>query len=199
AGVVTLTAPGTIGAPLSGPATEDVDTDATMINATDTGTGLASTGGNGIWITDAGSVDFTSVTTADGVVVLSAGSLSATSVTAGGTGRNAILTTTSGDLAVLSVTAAGDAVSLTAAGAITDGDTTDDNDVTATNLSMKAASGIGASGSAATLETTVTNLAASGGTGGVFVANTGGLTINTQGSVAGVSANGAVNVSASSP
>jgi autotransporter-associated beta strand protein len=66
-----------------------------------------------------------------------------------------------------------------------------------TSLALSAALGVGTT---SPLNVAVANLAAAGGSGGVDVANSGGLTIGTVGSVAGVSASGAnVQVIASSP
>jgi fibronectin-binding autotransporter adhesin len=68
------------------------------------------------------------------------------------------------------------------------------NNVTATSLAMSATNGIGVLNA---LQTQVSNLAAAGGARGVFVANTGGLTIAGVGSVSGVAAsNGGIDVSA---
>lgn len=65
------------------------------------------------------------------------------------------------------------------AGAIIDGNDPVDGtlNITALNLSMTAATGIGGTGATATIETQVSNLEAQTGTGGIFLENTGDLTI----------------------
>src|SRR5207249_3331395 len=117
---LTMSASIDIGAPLTGPQVEQIDTAVNSITASTSLTPNAGT--HGIWITDSDAVTLTSVTTADGLVRISAGdSITATLVTAGGTGRNVTLITTAGtgNIAVGAVTALGDRGTLTAVGAVT--------------------------------------------------------------------------------
>lgn len=110
------------------------------------------------------------------------------------------LTTTAGDLSVETLvgdlqlgngttitaavqTATGTAT-LTAAGAILGNASAGPQDVIAATLSATAANGVGTALNP--LLTSVANLAATGGTGGVFVNNTGALTVTTLGALAGV-------------
>ena len=82
---------------------------------------------------------------------------------------------------------AGGTVTLNAnVGGITDGNGASTN-IAAANLVASAVTGIG---TANALETSVTNLEATGGTGGVNVANTGNLTVGGIGATTGVSATG---------
>jgi fibronectin-binding autotransporter adhesin len=98
------------------------------------------------------------------------------------------LTTTSGDIAVGTILAGGigDAF-LTAAAAITDIDATNP-DITADDVVLIGSTGVATSGDF--LEISASNLEAVGGTGGVFVANSGSLIIGNIGSVVGVNASG---------
>ena len=80
-------------------------------------------------------------------------------------------------------------------GAILDGQgdslASPDNNITADDLVLSATSGIGTGTDAGFIETKVTNLEASGGTGGgVFLINDGDLEIGGIGSMSGVSASG---------
>ena len=143
------------------------------------------------------------IVTADGQIDLAvSGTLTVSQpITAGGTGRNITLTTTaSGNISLGALlTAAADTVTLNAAGAITDGNATANN-ITATTAVMVAATGIGTVGDP--LETTVSNLEASGGSAGVFLTNTGALTI---GDFSGLTPDGVkvtggdIKITASSP
>ncbi|WP_254508744.1 autotransporter-associated beta strand repeat-containing protein [Anatilimnocola floriformis] len=100
------------------------------------------------------------------------------------------LTTTAG-AAIANVTTSGG--SIVAGTSITDAD--DDNNVTGTSIVLQAATGVGTS--ADPIETTLANLEASGGSGGVFLANTGNLIIGGVSALVGVSATASdVNVSA---
>jgi fibronectin-binding autotransporter adhesin len=108
------------------------------------------------------------------------------------------ITIVGGSIAVEGLAAGANAVALTArAGAITDGGGT--TDVTGSSLAASATTGVGTGADA--LETVVTNFEASGGSGGVNVANTGGLTVGgASGSLTGVSATGGdITITASSP
>ena len=99
--------------------------------------------------------------------------------------------TTTGSAAVADVTGSAGAA-IVAGGSITDAD--DDNNITSPNIALTAATGIGSSGNP--LETTVASFEASGGTGGVFLVNTGDLAIGGIGALVGVSATGGgINVS----
>ncbi|MEZ5593176.1 MAG: hypothetical protein R3F53_21690 [Gammaproteobacteria bacterium] len=78
------------------------------------------------------------------------------------------------------INGAGGTVSITStAGAITDANDPPDGtlNITALNLSMSAATGVGGTGATATLETQVGNLEAQTTTGGIFIDNIGDLTI----------------------
>ncbi|MDA1017307.1 MAG: hypothetical protein O3A00_22975, partial [Planctomycetota bacterium] len=103
------------------------------------------------------------------------------------------VTIVGGSIAVEGLNAGTNAVTLTArAGAITDGGGT--TDVTASSLAASATTGIG-SGDA--LETAVSNLEASGGSGGINIANTGSVTVGgASASLTGLSAtNSAISLS----
>ncbi len=100
------------------------------------------------------------------------------------------LTTTAG-AAIANVTTSGG--SIVAGTSITDAD--DDNNVTGTSIVLQAATGVGTS--ADPIETTLANVEAAGGSGGVFLANTGNLIIGGVSALVGVSATASdVNVSA---
>ncbi len=100
------------------------------------------------------------------------------------------LTTTAG-AAIANVTTSGG--SIVAGTSITDAD--DDNNVTGTSIVLQAATGVGTS--ADPIETTLANVEAAGGSGGVFLANTGNLIIGGVSALVGVSATASdVNLSA---
>src|SRR5262249_30433366 len=155
----------------------------------------------GIWLSDTDALTVTNATTQDGVILIdaattAAGTLTATNVVAGGTGRNVRLQTiTGGAVAVGVVSAAGNSVRINAAGAVTGSAGTN---ITALNLNISAGTGVGAVGTP--LTTTVSNLAVAAGTGGVFVANTGALTLTSLttfgATVTGVTGGGAATISA---
>jgi filamentous hemagglutinin family protein len=149
-----------------------VDLDTTVTNLTATTSG-------------AGNIN---INEADGLNVLAASALNG----------NTTVTSTTGNINVTTVDAIGGTATLTAfSGAITDANL-GVNSVTATNLVASAASGIGTNTNR--LETTVSNLEAAGGLGGVFVSNTGGLTIGGITAMNGVTATGSdIKVTASSP
>ncbi len=112
-----------------------------------------------------------------------------------GAGNNLVLGNASSAATVVSTggTTAGTATAtLTATGAITSAAPAGIMDVAALLLGATAGTGIGTSGTP--LETTIGTLAASGGTGGVFLTNTGALTVGTVGAQNGVSATGAANI-----
>ena len=172
----------------------DLDTTiTTLINANVAGTGninISDTAG-GLVVTSAttadGNIDITAVgaltvasavTTAGGNITLSAtgGNLDVTTATAGGSGDIQLTTTTSGDVAVGLVTAAGDAVSITSAGAVTDGNLGAVNVVSDT-LTLLAAGGI-------SLDTTITTLLSASATaaGNINIVDTAGGLIVTAAS-----------------
>ena len=98
---------------------------------------------------------------------------------------------------VVNAGAGGDVFLTAVGGAMTDANVASNN-ITAADLVLRAASGIGQT--ADELETTVNRLEADGGTGGVFITNTGALTIGGISGVTGVSAtSGDIRVTASSP
>src|SRR5262249_14438923 len=168
------------GTNLTASAVTGIDLDTTITTVTSANV----TGTGAIDINDlAGGLVVTSATTNDGAITLNAtgGDLTLTTVTAGGTDRTiTATTTTSGNINVGVLTALLDTVTLSAAAAITDGNGAANN-VSATNLLLRATTGIGSgTGTTATdpLETTVTNLDARNTTsGGIYLVNTGPLTI----------------------
>lgn len=169
--VVTLTADRAIGQP---GAVADMDTAANSWILNTTGPGpFVGAPTPGIWVTDTGTVTVTNAATVDGVILLaSAGTMTVTTVNAGGTGRNVRLLTTAGDIVLGTVSAAGDSVLLQTTGAIVDNNA--GNNVTAGNLEMKAATGIGAGNA---IESTVNKLAAVSTAGSIEVANSIALTV----------------------
>ena len=183
-------------------ATPDIDTAVNTLSATTTGAGpFAGAPTPGIWVTDTNDLTVTTATTGDGVILIDAGgNLIAQAVTANGTGRNVRLRALGGDLTVGTITAAGDIVALSATGAIVDGNAAANN-VTALSLSLSAGTGIATP--ADPLETTVSNVAWSAGTGGIDLINTGALTITSVtafgATVTGGTGNGAATVTAASP
>jgi filamentous hemagglutinin family protein len=181
---------------LTASAVTGIDLDTTISTLTSANV----TGAGNIDISNSGALAVTSATTTNGNIILNAtgGNLTANTVSAGGAGADVtISTTTSGDIQLGTVTAP-DTVTLTSAGAITDTNGAANN-IAAASLAMTAVTGIGTSGDA--LETTVSNLEASGGIGGVFVTNTGALTLGgVSGALSGVSATGSdITITALSP
>jgi hypothetical protein len=137
------------------------------------------------------------------VSVTGTGSINVTNAAAGGDLSLASATTTNGaiNLAVaggnLTTTAAsgtdisapGNTVTLSASGAVVSGTAAGVTDVAASSLAAPSANGVGTS--ASPLKTAVGSLAASDGTGGVFVTNTGAaLSLGTVGALSGVTATG---------
>jgi hypothetical protein len=156
---------------LSATAQTGIDLDTTIATLT-----LADVLGIGaINISDtAGGLAVTTATTFDGDITLNAagGDLTVTTVTASGTGADVQLsTTTSGDVNVGAVTAAGDTVTITSAGAITDGNGATVN-IVADSLSATAQDGIDLDTTIATL-----TLASVLGTGNINIADTDGLIV----------------------
>ena len=169
---VTLTASGDIGQI----GTQHIDTRANSLTTSSNSSVVAGT--HGTWINEFDAVTLTSAATTDGVILVdAAGTMTVTTVNAGGTGRNIRLRTSAGDIAfgtAGSVTAAGNSVAIQAAGAVTE--STSATKVTAGQVVIAAAMGIGASGDL--LDVAVSSIAARSNTGGVFIANSSGpLTI----------------------
>ena len=139
---------------------------------------LSATAAGAIAVTDStGGLNVASATTTDGAISLTAtsGNLTATSATAGGAGRNVTLTTvTSGNVLVGSVTAAGDTITINSAGAIEESGADLGADLTASTLSLTAASGIGAAG---IIETAANTINGTTVTGGIALANSGALNV----------------------
>jgi filamentous hemagglutinin family protein len=130
----------------------------------------------------AGGLAVTTATTADGDITLNAtsGDLTVTTVTASGTGADVQLSTGStGDVNVGAVTAAGDTVTITSAGAITDGNAGLVN-ILADSLSATAQDGID-------LDTTITTLSLASvlGTGNINIADTDGLIVTSAATTTG--------------
>lgn len=107
----------------------------------------------------------------------------AVTISVGGSGDAAIRAINTGTTAVT-----GGRVTITAGAAITDADGNGTMNITSGNAVLTAATGIGTS--ANPIETTLSNLEASGGSGGVFITNTGNLAIGGLSGVDGVSATG---------
>jgi hypothetical protein len=180
---VTITSAGTItdangaaanviASTLSATAQSGIDLDTTIATLA-----LANVLGAGnINIADTDGLIVTSATTFDGSINLSAigGTLDVTTVTAGGTGDIQLTTTTSGNVNLGAVTAAGNTVTITSAGAITDGNGGAVN-ITADNLAATGTS-FGASGNP--IETSVDSLTVNTSTGGgdQFITEANGLT-----------------------
>ncbi|MDX1948077.1 MAG: autotransporter-associated beta strand repeat-containing protein, partial [Pirellulaceae bacterium] len=173
-----LSATGSIGA---SSANGDIDTAIATLTATSTTLG-------GIYLTDVNGLTITSATTTDGEIFIdaartSAGNMTATQVTATGTSRNVRLRTltATSDVLLGLVTAAGDTVAIDALGEIIDNNA-GVNNVAALNLVMITTDGIGNGGVGNDIDTTVTNLAAQGGSSAdandVRITNTGALTLN---------------------
>jgi hypothetical protein len=93
---------------------------------------------------------------------------------------NLLLRATSGDITIETLSAGTSNVSVTAtAGNVIDGDTAGDTevDVTAAGLQLAAGSSFGIGSGSNHLETTVSNLTAAAGSGGVFVTETDAVTV----------------------
>ncbi|MBI1953916.1 MAG: filamentous hemagglutinin N-terminal domain-containing protein [Candidatus Omnitrophica bacterium] len=160
-----------------------------------TGNRIGNTGNNQIDT----SVNEIDVTAGGDLLLTNDKTLLVTNATANGSGSDITLVTTSGDLLINLVSATGDLVTLTAAGAITESGSDAGSDLLASQAALSAASGIGTSGDS--LETTLTTLAAqTTSSGGVFISNTGTLSLGTVGSLTGVTAaGGGIRITASSP
>ncbi|MCY2986810.1 MAG: hypothetical protein NTY19_02965, partial [Planctomycetota bacterium] len=179
---VSLTALGDIGQT----GTAAIDTEA--VNLTTSSNSSSVAGLHGTWINEFDGVTVISATTTDGLISLSSGGpmtiRTVNAATGGATVRNVNLVTTSGDVTIgdsgggtitTSSTAAG-YVRISAAGGIVDSHA--GNDITTQNLLLRATTGIG---SADSLDTTVSNLAATNVTtsGNIQIRNTIDLTITT--------------------
>ncbi len=175
-----------------GDAAADVVADALTANAQgridlDTAVGSltahALTAGN-IIIDETDVVILTDIDTVNGnITIISGGQMTARDVAAGGSG-DISLTTSSGNILLGTITASGNDVTLTSAGAINDNNA-GNNNITALNLILSAANGIGLGGDE--LETSVSNLKATNTTSGnIDIDNTGNLilgTIRTPGNI----------------
>jgi fibronectin-binding autotransporter adhesin len=145
----------------------------------------------GIYLHDtAGGLIVAEATTSDGSISLTAtsGNLRLDDVTAGGAGNVTAMTDTSGNILVDSVTAFGNLITLNSIGNISESGGDGAPDLVAASATLSASTGIGTS--ADPLEIAATNLEGNGGTGGIYVANTGELTIGGIGPTVGVSASG---------
>lgn len=151
---------------------EELDTDVATLN-------VASTGA--VYILEADAVTLNSITTTDGLIDIQTtdGNMTVTSVTAGGTGKNATLTTSGTDRDIImsgNITAADDTVTLSASGNITD--TTDGTtDISAGTLTISAADSVGASGANNELDTDVTTLNVTS-TGAAYILEEDAVTLN---------------------
>ena len=189
---VNLTSTGTITATAGESGTADTDNITVSANVTvqSTGSGVTLQAGDDV-ILGAGAT-----VSANGTLTVTAGHNDIDGdggLTMDGT---ATLTGSSIDLAAVdsialgALTAAGGTVSIVSGtGAITDANDPPDGtiNVTASSLSLTAATGIGGTGTTATLETQVSNLEAVTTSGGIFIDNTGDLAIGgVTGSLSGV-------------
>ncbi|MHC4643645.1 MAG: autotransporter outer membrane beta-barrel domain-containing protein, partial [Planctomycetota bacterium] len=107
--------------------------------------------------TGGGALTLTSVTTTDGTIDVSAdsGNIIATLVTAGTGGDILLDTANSGDITLGSLTAAGDKITIDSAGSIDDAAADAVTDLTADELDLDAADGIGAGAAIETVATTI--------------------------------------------
>ncbi len=202
AAVPVLTATGGLTLGSSGTIADAADTDVTVTGA------AAVTGGGAITLVDDAGDSWAVTTNA----TFSTAGAFAISVNAGALGAadfgtltfNGTATTireTSDMLLTGASVAAASTAFLTSTGSINDAGGA--ANVTATSLSLVAATGIGDFGGPNPLTTVVTNLEATTATGGIFVSNTGALTlvdINTVDDIAiNVTAAGNINITALSP
>ncbi|MEJ1963385.1 MAG: filamentous hemagglutinin N-terminal domain-containing protein [Gammaproteobacteria bacterium] len=136
-------------------------------------------------------------TNSGGIYVRELNGLTLTDLSAAGTGSDVVVTSDSGDITVGTISALGDAVSLTAgSGGDILNDATGSSRITADSLSLTARN-IGTPAAGAAIDTDVTTLDASA-TLGVYIRDTGGLTLHTVNSGGGnldvVSVNGDIVV-----
>tara|TARA_R110002072_G_scaffold243821_2_gene403150 strand:- start:147970 stop:171135 length:23166 start_codon:yes stop_codon:yes gene_type:complete len=130
--------------------TGNVDIDNALATATVYTSISTDTGSITVDNSGGGAATFTSVTTNGNIDLENTGAnLTATSVVAGGSGNITLTTTTSGDVLVGLVDAAGDAVTITAAGAIEESGVDGAVDIDGEDLNLTAVTGIG---HAATIE-----------------------------------------------
>jgi hypothetical protein len=172
---VNLSSPGTSGS--FGTAANPLLVQTSTLKASVTGTGSI----NVTNVAAGGNLAVTSATTTNGAINL------------GVAGGNLTTTAASGT----DISAPGNTVTLSASGAIISGTGSGITDVAAAQLTATAGTGIGTS--ANPLKTAVATLSASGGSGGVFVTNTGALTLGTvsaTGASISVSTSGALTVPA---
>jgi fibronectin type 3 domain-containing protein len=169
----------------------NLDTNVNTIVATTTGTGA-------IALDEFDGVTLTSVTSNSGNVTITAGgTTNAVNVTSGGSG-DASITTSAGDINVTSVTAAGDRVTLDAGGSILDASGAVTN-ITALEAVLTAGGGIGSVMGNGALDTAVSFLEAEALGGGVWIDNSGSLTIGGITGLVGVSATGVIEISTAGP
>jgi len=182
----------------------DIDTTATTLNVSVTGVG-------DIYIAETDGVTLTDIDTVNGLILINTGGATTITDVQSLTDNDAndisiIASTGAVSVNLVSAQTAGDVTISTGLGAITDADAdgnsvaAGDNNITADDLVLIATAGIGAT--ANRLETTVADLEASGGSGGVFINDiAGGLTISDlNATIVGVSATGAgIFILANSP
>ncbi len=139
----------------------------------------------------AGGVVVTNASTHEGALKLTSdgGTLTLTKATAGGTGYD-VTGASGGDILVGQVTASGDAIHLTAAGAVLESGNDPDPDLVATEATLVTGTGVGAAG--ATLETALVRMSATvSGTGRILVSDQDNLNV-----VSASTANGNINLTA---
>jgi len=191
---VTVGNTATLNAGAGGITLTNPNNDFTSITASATGTGTIS-------VTDkTGGLIVTNATTANGDIAFTttSGGLTLTATSTGGTSGDVTANVTGGNILVGNVTA-GNTVSLTTNGEIEEAGSDVGADITAQNTRFTATTGIGAAG---TIELAASKLAATTGTGGVFLTNSGQLLITTIGAVSGVTVTGAsgnITLAAASP
>tara|TARA_R110002072_G_scaffold145459_1_gene291873 strand:+ start:236 stop:20809 length:20574 start_codon:yes stop_codon:yes gene_type:complete len=169
-----------------GDANVDVTADTLSINANG---GIGESAGSGADAAIETTISTLNATTTDGTIQIDeSDGATLASVTAGGAGDVRIVTTT-GNLSVQSVSADGDLVALTAtAGAITDGSAGETENITADEVVLRAATGIGnASTNDADLDLAVASLAATTATGDISLSESAGLLVTTVDGLSGVS------------
>ena len=173
----------------------DLDTTVTTIDtASVTGTGNIDINETNALVAGTAGVG---IQTADGsIAITAADDLTATLVTAIGALRNVTLASVSADVILGSVTAAGDRVDVTAGQEITDGLAGEAANVTALSAVLLSGTGLG---TADDIDTAVTNIEGSGGTGAFNLSNDGALTIGGVSSTFGFDAHGPITVTATSP
>ena len=172
----------------------------TFLDVNGAGTNTINAGRDIILVTDGSN---SRLSTQGGVISLTAGrhvtaavlgfqvdTIDATQNGTAAAGANISITATTGNISLGDGVNAGTAgnVTLTAGGSITDTTINGTSRVRGNSLTALATAGVGSG--ANLLESTVNNLEASGGTGGVFVSNNGALTLGLIGATVGVSATG---------